>query len=203
MFLRYLYCKPLQPWFLSSAVWMSSAWEQDDKMAEKKKRCAITVAPTIASNFHALHLVPQLHQRIYHLIQLSYFIWIAKNLFTETLIFAIIWSLYPLLELQTPETWGFGRMCNPARRWEEETNFISTSCSNQPLPLFLIILFLKATLTRSRNTYLGQVFFRPRLSETKRYMPFLDHFSGKKSDRKEKASFHLGMHCFSLTCMYA
>ena len=136
---------------------------------------AITVAPTIASNFHALHLVPQLHHRI----QFSYFIQIAKNVFTETLIFALIWSLYPLLELQTSETWGFGGMCNPARRWEEETNFISTSCSNQPLPLFLIILFLKATLTRCPNTYLGQVFFCPRLSETKHYIPFLDHMSGK------------------------
>ena len=127
----------------------------------------------------------------------------AKNVFAETQIFALIWSLYPLLELQTPETWGFGRMCNPGRRWEEETNFISTSCSNQPLPLFFIILFLKATLTRSRNTYLGQVFFRPRLSETKRYIPSLDHFSGKNLTEGEKNHFILACTVsHSLACMH-
>ena len=38
---------------------------------------------------------------------------------------------------------------------------------------------LKATLTGLRRTYLRFLVFRPKLGETKRFPPFLDHMNGK------------------------
>ena len=38
---------------------------------------------------------------------------------------------------------------------------------------------LKATLTGLRTTYLGFLIFPPKLAETKRFPPILDHMNGK------------------------
>ena len=45
------------------------------------------------------------------------------------------------------------------------------SCRSHPL--------LKTTLTGLRRTYLRFLFFRPKLTKTKRFPPFLDHMNGK------------------------
>ena len=44
---------------------------------------------------------------------------------------------------------------------------------------FLVHPLLKTTLTGLRRTYLRFLVFRPKLTKTKRFPPFLDHMNGK------------------------
>ena len=84
-------------------------------------------------------------------------------------------------------SWGLSR--GPAGHWASwlctkslnlttenttETDYLLETISACPIyPL------LKTTLTGLRRTYLRFLVFRPKLGETKRFPPFLDHMNGK------------------------
>ena len=75
--------------------------------------------------------------------------------------------------------------------WVYQVQWVEQSWFTRAMPLMLIhthwvggcytVLhpLLKTTLTGLRRTYLRFLVFRPKLGETKRFPPFLDHMNGK------------------------